>query len=57
VSISDIEDSYPIEWKTAFMSLVPKTRQAQAANFTKLRKGSIRVQARAKSTAAVSQAA
>jgi hypothetical protein len=28
VSISDIEDAYPIDWELPFMSLVPKTRQA-----------------------------
>jgi hypothetical protein len=57
VSISEIEDTFPIDWEVAFAALVPKTRQDRAAEFTKLRRGGFRVQARAKSTAVAAKAA
>ncbi len=52
-TISYIEASTPIDWEVAFKTLVPKTRQDRAYEFTKYRAATYRVAARAKSTAPV----
>lgn len=52
-SVSDVAASSVIDWKAAFNALVPKTRQAFAANYTQQRAGytAIRVSARSSQAA------
>lgn len=49
---SFIEHSEVVDWEAAFFALAPKTRHEQRFEHTKFRKGSVRINVRAKQTAA-----
>ncbi len=52
-TVSFIEDTDVVDWEAAFFALAPKTRHEQRFEHTKRRKGSVRINVRAKQTAAV----
>jgi len=51
-SISYVDNSYTVDWEQAFKALVPKTRQDRAGEYTKMRKGGVRIAVKARSTKA-----
>jgi len=51
-SVSYVDNSYTVDWEQAFKALVPKTRQDRAGEYTKMRKGGVRIAVKARSTKA-----
>tara|TARA_R110000851_G_scaffold174949_6_gene321195 strand:- start:5467 stop:5811 length:345 start_codon:yes stop_codon:yes gene_type:complete len=51
-TISQVASATPIDYKAAFLALVPKTRLALASEYTKFRSGSVRVAVKARPSSA-----